>query len=1013
MSKPLNIESDIFLIDSSSYFYRAFYALPPLVNSKGFPTGAILGYARMLIKLKTKFNIKYGACIFDSRKSLRKELYKDYKANRIEMPEDLVKQVDYITLISNFLGFKTFKLEGYEADDLIAFITEKFSKSSKTACIVTSDKDLKQLLSPNVCIYDAQKDVLITDELFKNTYGIKPEAFKYILALMGDVSDNIPGIKGIGEKTALSLIRTYGSLDGIYNGLDLMKQSKIKELLAAHKEDAYNSLKLASFYKDLPFEQSYFVPQLSLNTAENCNLDSNSNNIIDSSSIIINNNDNNINSANIGKDFTVQNYTENSKNLNSDGNADCNNRNIGCNISYIYDKVQRIENLEDFALEQQNNDGLYKIFKEFEFYSLIKQLNLDSNLKSDNIESHNNSHSRGYAEASCNIKELSKICENELAIYIGCSDIINRSGGNAGCESGVKQLKLKKTGYSNNADNGDNLLDYADKMEEKVYLFSNKNGYLNINLEDFLKNKDIIAELTDETVKKIGYDINSIRSYLKYYNISLNNGFFDIAIASYLLNPIIHNHTFEDIINEFSEKLDGLREISADAKENKAFLLYFIFRLQLKELEKDNELKKIFFGIDMPLAAILADIEETGFMVDKDKLFVLSAELELEAQKMAAAIYKIAGREFNINSPKQLSEVMFDELKFQRIKKNSTDIEVLLKLKNDLELLSDAYLKDGNGSASAYKDYLLFLDSIISYRNKIKLKTSFTDVLLKKLDRNSRIHTSFSQIKTSTGRLASKDPNLQNIPITGIEGKKIRQAFIAPDGKLLISADYSQIDLRVMASISKDSSLIESFKNNEDIHLKTASEVFGIKSEDIDADMRRKAKVINFGIIYGMSPYGLSKELNITQKEAKIYIDSFFEKHSAVKYYMENIVKEAKKNGYVKTLFGRRCYIKDINSSAKNISPFAERAAINAPIQGTAADIIKIAMVNIYNELKNKQLKTEMILQIHDELIFEAEMSEVEVLEDIIKSKMTDKTLLSDVPLVINIGKGKNWDEAH
>ncbi len=997
MLKPLNIKSDIFLIDSSSYFYRAFYALPPLVNSKGFPTGAILGYARMLIKLKTKFNIKYGACIFDSRKSLRKELYKDYKANRIEMPEDLVKQVDYITLISSFLGFKTFKLDGYEADDLIAFIIEKFSKLSKTACIITSDKDLKQLLSPNVCIYDAQKDVLITDELFENVYGIKPNAFKYILALMGDASDNIPGIKGIGEKTALNLIRTYGSLDGIYGSLDLMKQSKIKELLAAHKEDAYNSLKLASFYKELPFEQSYFVPRLSLNTAENCNIDIN----------------NNINSANIDKDLNVQKYTENSENLNSGGNAGCNNRNIGYNISFIYDNNRRIENLEDVALEQPNDDGLYKIFKEFEFYSLIKQLNLGNNLKSDHIESPDNSHSRGYAEASCDIKELSKICGDELAIYIDCIDVISRSGSNAGCESGVKPLKLKRSGYGNNADNGDNLLDYADKTEENIYLFSNKNGYFKVNLEDFLKNKEIIAELTDKTVKKIGFDINSIRRYLKYYDVSLNNGFFDIAIASYLLNPIIHNHTFEDLINEFSEKLDNLSEITADAKENKAFLSYFIFRLQLRELEKVNELKKIFFDVDMPLASILANMEETGFMVDKDKLFVLSAELDREAQKMAAAIYKIAGREFNINSPKQLSEVMFDELKFQRIKKNSTDIEVLLKLKNDLELLSDAYLKDGNESASIYKDYLLFLDSIISYRNKIKLKTSFTDVLLKKLDRNSRIHTSFSQIKTSTGRLASKDPNLQNIPVTGIEGKKIRQAFIAPDGKLLISADYSQIDLRVMASISKDPSLIESFKNNEDIHMKTALEVFGAKPEDIDADMRRKAKVINFGIIYGMSPYGLSKELNITQKEAKIYIDSFFEKHSAVKYYMENIVKEAKENGYVKTVFGRRCYIKDINSSAKNVSSFADRAAINAPIQGTAADIIKIAMISIYNELKNRQLKTEMILQIHDELIFEAELNEVEFLEDIIKSKMTNKDLLGDVPLVVNIGKGKNWDEAH
>ncbi|MHB1679260.1 MAG: DNA polymerase [bacterium] len=1008
MVKTLNIKSDIFLIDSSSYFYRAFYALPPLVNSKGFPTGAVLGYTRMLIKLKTKFNIKYGACLFDSRKSFRKEAYKEYKANRIEMPEDLVKQVDYITLVSNLLGFKTFKSEGYEADDLIAFVAEKFSKSNKTICIVTSDKDLKQLLSSNVCIYDAQKDIIITQEIFENDYGIKPEAFKYILALMGDASDNIPGIKGIGEKTALSLIKSYGSLDGIYSNLDSLKQSKMKELLISHKEDAYNSLELASFYKDLSFEKSYFTSQILLNAAESSNVNSGSN-------------------------------PENSQNLNLDFDRLSNFHNNLYKISFIYEENKKFENLEDFALERQNDDELYKIFKEFEFHSLIKNLKLENTgYLNNNVAGINAGHDKkdidkselsGNSENEYHFAELPVPGEDELSIYIDYAG----SGNNT-----VQNIKLLK---SENNDNG-GLFGSVDKTPDNVHLFSKKDGYICVKLEDLLKNKNIVTELADKTIKKIGCDINSIRRYLKLYGVELNNRFFDIGIASYLLNPIIHNHTFDDLYNEFSGKLDELSRIIPNHKENtddsnnkyeeynvnkysdnKAFLSYFIYSCQLKEIEKESELKKIFFEIDMPLAIILADIEDAGFMIDKDKLFALSAEFELEAQKMAAIIYKIAGKEFNINSPKQLSEIMFDGLKFKRIKKNSTDIEVLLKLKNEIETASllmnyknsdsDNDSDNDNDAYGIYKNYLLFLDSIISYRNKIKLKTSFTDVLLKKLDKNSRIHTSFSQIKTSTGRLSSQDPNLQNIPISGIEGKKIRQAFIAPSDKLLICADYSQIDLRVMASISKDSSLIESFRNNEDIHLKTALEIFGIEPSKIDADLRRRAKVINFGIIYGMSPYGLSKELNITQEEAKTYINSFFAKHYAIKDYMKNIVQEAKNNGYVKTSIGRRCYIKDINSPIKNISSFAERAAINAPIQGTAADIIKIAMINIYSELKKRQLKTGMILQIHDELIFEAEINEIELIEDIIIAKMTDKSLLSDVPLAVNIGKGKNWDEAH
>ncbi|MHB1662145.1 MAG: DNA polymerase, partial [bacterium] len=381
-----------------------------------------------------------------------------------------------------------------------------------------------------------------------------------------------------------------------------------------------------------------------------------------------------------------------------------------------------------------------------------------------------------------------------------------------------------------------------------------------------------------------------------------------------------------------------------------------------------------------------------------------------DSKKLTNIIHGIAGREFNINSPKQLSEIMFDEMKFNRVKKNSTDIEVLQTLKSRFEILS------GGGDDKTLKDYFLFLDSLMSYRNKVKLKTSFVDVLLREIDKNGRVHTSLSQTTTSTGRLASQSPNLQNIPIAGVEGNKIRQSFIAKEGFTLLSADYSQIDLRVMASISGDEVLIESFRNNEDIHSKTASEIFKIDVKNVNQPMRRKAKVINFGIIYGMSHYGLSKELAISAEEAKLYIDLFFQNHPSIKAYMDRAVKEAKSQGFVRTAFGRKCYIGNINSAMKNLIPFSERAAINAPIQGTAADIIKIAMVNIYKKLQSETgLKggAKMLLQVHDELIFEAKESLTNELKGIVTVLMTDKNLLPNVPLAVNIGTGKNWAEAH
>ncbi len=891
-----SIKADLFLIDSSSYFYRAYYALPPLTNSKGNPTGASLGYTRMLMKLIKDADIKYGACLFDSKESFRKQSYEAYKANRKGMPEDLVSQVDYLTDISYLLGFETFKLNGYEADDLIARAVKIFEESPISICIVSSDKDLKQLLSDSVFIYDALKNKLITKTMFEAENGIKPEEYRYVLALMGDASDNIPGIKGIGEKTAFALIKDYHNLDGIYKNIDKVNKPKLKELLVNCKEDAYKSLELASFYKDVDLTKAYFTPDS-------------------------------------GK------FTGNNKIFNS---------------------------LDDFALKEKNKEGLYAVFKELEFNSLMKDLGVIHN-KPDEI----NGGITDNADNGYNGGEDGKF----LSVYV---------------DFGEKDKEL--------FDNESNL----------IYIYSKETGPGSFNQKDIADDKTIINLLKDNSVLKIGCGLNAVKLFLENSGIEFNNLYFDIKIASYLLNPIKHRHNFIDIETEFQDRLTGVK--SKDLN-NYACTVYSLYKILKTEIEKDTDLKYLFYDVDMPLSAALFEMEKTGFKVDKDMLMSLSASLDSDSKKLTGIIHKIAGREFNINSPKQLSIIMFDEMRFKRVKKNSTDIEVLQTLKSEFEILL------GNGNEDkTLKDYLLFLDSLMSYRNKVKLKTSFVDVLLREIDKDGRVHTSFSQITTSTGRLASQSPNLQNIPVSGAEGVKIRQSFIAKEGSVLLSADYSQIDLRVMASISGDKALTESFKNNEDIHAKTAGEIFGVAADNIDKDMRRKAKVINFGIIYGMSPFGLSKELDISAEEARLYIDLYFKNHPAIKEYMEKIVKEARSNGFVRTAFGRKCYIEGINSGIKNLASFSERAAINAPIQGTAADIIKIAMVNIHKNLQNtSELKesAKMLLQVHDELIFEVEESLTSDIKNIIAPLMTDRNLLSGVPLAINIGIAKNWAEAH
>lgn len=906
-----SLNADLFLIDSSSYFYRAFYALPPLSNSKGMPTGASLGYSRMLMKIIKEAGITRGACIFDSRESIRKQTYEAYKANRKAMPEDLLQQVDYLQAISYLLGFQTFKLEGYEADDLIAAIVYALKDSPVSICIVSSDKDLKQLLSDKVFIYDALKNKTVTVHSFEAEYGIKPEEYRYVLALMGDASDNIPGIKGIGEKTALSLINEHRNLDGIYRNIDSISRLKLKELLIRGKQDAYKSLELASFLRDINLSAAYFIP-----------------------------------------DF---------KKLNPDFKP----------ISSEKEKpVKDFNSVSSFALKEPDREALYFIFKELEFNSLVKDMGNDISL--------------------CNAAAVSKDCEDK-----GIKPVQENDYPEAG---NLLSIYLDQEGKSSDL--------FGNKV--KIFIYSNITGPVSYYSEEILTDKAIIDALNNPSILKIGYGLNEVRFFLEKLGLQLNGIHFDIKIASYLLNPIRHSHKFDEIEEEFKERISV--SCGKTDNKNKAYISYVLYKLLKMEIKKDADLEDLFNKVDMPLSLAIASMEKTGFKVDADILISLSASLDSDSKKLSAEIHKIAGREFNINSPKQLATVMFDEMKLRRVKKNSTDIEVLQTLKAEIEAL---FAASGN---EIKENYPLFLNSLISYRNKVKLKTSFVDVLLREIDPGGRVHTSLSQTTTSTGRLASQSPNLQNIPVSGIDGNRIRQSFIAKEGSVLLSADYSQIDLRVMASLSGDKSLTESFKNGEDIHANTAAEIFGVNPGEVDKDMRRKAKVINFGIIYGISPFGLSKELGISTEESRRYIELYFNNHPSIKEYMNSTAMEAKKNGFVRTAFGRKCYIANINSSSKTLSSFAERAAINAPIQGTAADIIKIAMVNIHKIFQKSAVLSEMaemLLQVHDELIFEVKESYADELGSIVTKIMTEKDLLKNVPLVVNTGIGKNWAEAH
>ncbi|MEK7697942.1 MAG: DNA polymerase I [Nitrospirota bacterium] len=882
----------LYLIDGNSYIYRAFYAIKGLSNASGFPTNAIFGFTNMLLKVLREKKPDYFAIVFDSPvPTERHKAYEAYKAHRPAMPDELKLQIQPIKEIINAFNISNIEIEGYEADDVLGTIAKKAEKEGLDVYIITSDKDINQILSPKIKTYDTMKDKITEEKDVVERFGVEPSRFPEIIALMGDASDNIPGVHGIGEKTAVSLLKEFGSIDNIIQNHSRIKKPKLKEAISENIENIKLSLKLATIDTNVPLEIS----------------------------------------------------------------------------------------IEEFKPKEPDRTKLLDFLRKFEFSSLLRLIPEGENTFSHDARYIIILDKDTFESAVASIK-------NEVAIDTETTSKLPMIAELVGISFSIEPEKAYYIPLAHSYPG-------MPKQLSKEYVL----GKLKMILEN-------------PGIKKIGHNIKYDLIVLKNEIINLKGIAFDTMLASYLLNPNKTNHNLEDVsmtylsikklsFNDITDKgKKNFREVSIEdatkySGEDAAVTLKLKYILET-EIEKEG-LAKLFCDIEMPLIEVLADIEIAGIKIDLPLMEGFSKELEKELAGIEKRIYFLAGEEFNINSPKQLQEILFEKLGLRTLKKTktgfSTDVGVLEELALEHE----------------------FPKEILEHRTLSKLKNTYVDTLPKLVNPHTgRLHTSFNQTVTATGRLSSSDPNLQNIPIRGEWGKRIREAFIADEGHLLLSSDYSQIELRVLAHLSQDEGFIEIFKSDGDIHTRTACELFGITPENVTSEMRRRAKTVNFGIVYGISPYGLSQQLGIHPEEAKFYIDTYFMRHSGVKNYIDTKINEATETGYVSTIFQRKRAIPELKSTNKNIRQLGERLAMNTPIQGSAADIIKIAMINIHKRLKKEGLKTKMLLQVHDELLLEVPIEEKDKVKILVKEEMEQAVELL-VPIKVDIGVGKNWAEAH
>jgi DNA polymerase I len=883
----------LYLIDGSSYIYRAFYAIGHLSNSKGLPTNAIYGFTQMLLKVLKDHQPDYIAIAFDSRApTFRSTVYKEYKANRPAMPENLSLQIPYIKKIVEGYRIATLEAEGFEADDLIGTVA-KAMESKVDVVIITGDKDILQLVSDGILVYDTMKGKKFGIDEVMERFGVKPAQVVEVMGLAGDAIDNIPGVPGIGEKTAMALIKTFGSIDNLLAHVDQVPQAKLREKLVTHGEVAKLSRELATILIDAP--------------------------------------------------VTAQ--------------------------------------LEDFVIPSPDTQSLRKILKELEFNKLLNDL-----------PEGKNTHEEDY-HLILEQREFSSLLEE-----------INRVGT-----------------FSIDLETNSPYPMWADLVGVSLTCTPHRAYYVPVGhqpqkaphqlpLSWVLEQLKPVLE--NPAIKKVGQNIKYEWIVLKRYGIELRGIHCDTMVASYLLNPTKHNHNLIEIARDYlDQRVTDYKEVVGTGGKALTFDQVELDRardyscgdadvtLRLSDLLlpkiAEGELQPLYEQVEIPLVTVLAKMEMNGVKIDTALLEDFSKELEVQLEQKMGRIYQSAGETFNINSSQQLGKILFDKLRLPVIKKTktgySTDVDVLTKLslQHDLPL------------------------EILSFRNLNKLKSTYVDAIPKLIHpKTGRVHTSYNQTVTATGRLSSSDPNLQNIPIRTEEGNRIRQAFIAEKGSVIISADYSQIELRILAHVSQDDVLLQAFKQDEDIHARTASQIFGVPMEQVTPSMRREAKVINFGIIYGMSSYGLSQQLGIEAKTAQVYIDEYFRKYTGVKSYIKRGLEEAREKGYVMTLLHRRRYLPDIQSPNAAVRQAAERMAINSPLQGTAADIIKVAMIRIQNRIEELDLSTRMIMQVHDELVFEVPEKELERVRPLIQDEMEAVMDLS-VPLKVSVHAGKNWAEAH
>lgn len=885
----------LYLIDGSSYIFRAFFALPPLSNSKGFPTNAIYGFTNMIMKVLRKLTPDWVAVAFDAPgPTFRHQTFAAYKANRPSLPEDLRPQIPYIKEITQALGLPILEKEGYEADDLIASLVKKWPEQELEIIIISGDKDLMQLVSPRISMYAPMKNKSYGIAEVEDFFGVPPEKVTEVMGLCGDAVDNIPGVPGIGKKTASQLIRQFGSIAEVIKNIEKIENPKIKANLKIYSDQALLSKELATLNLAAPLEWE----------------------------------------------------------------------------------------LKDMKKGTPDLEKLQRIFKEMGFFKLLKELSpLQKREK------------RGEYALIVKLDELRNLSEK----------LKGAASFSFSVEPTTKEaMRAEIVGLS-----------FSLKAGQAFYI---PVGHTYAGAPPQIPRSEALALLRplweDKTLKKYGHNLKQAYILLAREGISLQGMAGDTMIASYLLNPGKHKHSIEELAQEYLDRQiltleeiagSGVRAISLDqvslektceyACENVDTVMTLV-NLLLAKIEAAG-LGSLFREIEIPLIEILAEMEIKGIKINLLHLQNLSQEWAKELEKISQEIYSWAGEVFNINSPQQLGKILFEKLKLpggRRTKTGySTDVDVLSQL------------------AQEYP----FPAKVLAYRSLAKLKSTYVDALPQLVNpATGRLHTSFHQTGTATGRLSSSNPNLQNIPIRSPEGKRIREAFVPEEGYWFVSADYSQIELRILAHLSGDPLLKTTFEHDEDVHAATAAEVFQVSPNLVTPEMRRLAKVINFGIIYGMSAFGLARELGVTPAIAQEYINNYFRKYQGVQSYIEQALIEAREKGYVSTLLNRRRYIPDILSKNRSLRQLAERMAINAPIQGTAADLIKMAMIRIYRRLKELKSQSSLVLQIHDELLLEVPEKELEEIKNLVKKEMEEVMELA-VPLKVDTSQGRNWAETN